>query len=498
MNSFEFQKYLQKTRGIIASVMTFSILLISSQSGAAYTKSGNTYSTDGSQSDVQNAINDASNGDIIKIPAGTFVWGAKATCVSVPKRVTLEGEGNGATVIQLATDGPTYGNGTIRISDAATVKDFSVTCAAKSQATLFSTSTANGWRITNIKYDGTGAAGGYFCYVGCVYGLIDHCTLTGYGGNDEMIFIRGPADAWQSPDLMGGTNAVYIEDCTFNGQGYVCDANSNARTVIRFCKITGNIKIDGHGKASNTPARGVRMMEIYNNHWTAPAGSWTAIEIRGGTGVAFNNVSDDKAGVSVFWPNFYLAEYGCTGLWPNFGNVYQTPANYPVDDQIGVGQDPKAGGTAPYYIWSNNAKNLPWQLQFKTIPTAAIQLYVNQMLGALSTYTMADIIKADRDYFIQVANFDGSTGIGIGDKANMLSISATETNVGYWVTNEGNWNTTLPKDSSGNLYVWNGSQWTLKYTPLTYPHPLAQSDSVERPEVIPPANLQLKGITIPQ
>ena len=47
--------------------------------------------------------------------------------------------------------------------------------------------------------------------------------------------------------------AVYVEDCVFSGQGYVCDANANARFVVRFNTVTGPMKVDGHGKASNSP-----------------------------------------------------------------------------------------------------------------------------------------------------------------------------------------------------------------------------------------------------
>ncbi len=40
----------------------------------------------------------------------------------------------------------------------------------------------------------------------------------------------------------------------------------------------------GHGLASNSPARGVRNMEIYGNTWTATgAGNWANLELRGGS-----------------------------------------------------------------------------------------------------------------------------------------------------------------------------------------------------------------------
>jgi len=65
----------------------------------------------------------------------------------------------------------------------------------------------------------------------------------------------------------------------------------------------------------------------------------------------------------------------------------------------------------------------------------------------------------------------------------MLAIIPTKPGVGYWVTDEGSWNITLPANTSGQLYTWNGSAWVLKYTPYTYPHPLRKP--------VGPSNLRL-------
>ena len=92
---------------------------------------------------------------------------------------------------------------------------------------------------------------------------------------------------------------------------------------------------------------------------------------------------------------------------------------------------------------------------------------------------MAGIINPDRDYYDTAASFDGSRGVGRGTKAAMLALDMTGKTrpVGFWVTDEGSWNTKLDANTSGQLYVWNGSSWVLKYTPYTYPHPL----TVRRP-----------------
>lgn len=442
------------------------------QSAFAFTKSGTIYTTDGSQSDVNAAIAKASAGDTITIPAGIFTWGDSGSSISLNKAVTLLGQGTN-TIIQISSGAGTYGNGTIRLSaSGAVAQNFKVVQPGTGKTTAFSTGTANGWRISQITYISSTNVG-YFVYAG-TYGLIDNCDVTGGIGNDELIFGRGPTDSWQTASSMGTANAVYIEDCVFRGSGYVCDANSNARFVVRFCTIIGPMKVDGHGKASNTPARGVRHMEVYGNNWMG--GSYI-IELRGGTGIVFGNNAS-----SGWW---VLHEYGSTATWPNFGKLYQTPSYYPVDDQIGVGIDPKASGSEPYYLWSNtNGASLmsgPNSLAWKTVPAGAIQQYTNETGNASATFTMQDIIKADRDYFIQTNNFTGTSGVGTGTKSQMFAITPTKTGVGFWVTDEGSWNTTLPANTSGQLYTWNGSAWVLKYTPFTYPYPFPTSGQTGKP-----------------
>jgi hypothetical protein len=440
----------------------------------AFTKTGKAYKTDGSQSDVNAAIEDASAGDSINIPAGSFTWGTGGTAVYVKQAVTLQGAGCGLTTIHVSGTASCWGSGVIRISAAATVRDFSTTQPNVGATTVFSTGTANGWRISRIHH-ASAAHCGYFVYAAS-YGLIDRCTLLGGGGSDELIFTRGPLDSWQTANSCGGANAVYLEDCTFNGDGYVCDFNSNARGVVRFCTINGRMKVDAHGLASNTPRRGVRQTEVYGNHWTSSLPYYTAIEIRGGTGYLFDNMQE-KQDCRTAW--FKLNEYGCESPWPNFGKAYQTPHDYPIADQIGVGMDPKAAASEPMYLWHNLAAGADWLLSaYYSAPSGAIARYRAQTGNPTATFGWEDIRKANRDYFraSMGTTFDGSQGVGRGTKARMLAIRPTKVGVGFWVTDEGNWNAELPRNTSGRLYTWNGSAWVAKYTPYTYPHPLRAGD----------------------
>lgn len=423
---------------------------------AVWSKAGNVYTTDGNRYSVQSAINDSTEGDIIDIPAGSFTWGASGAYLDLNKAVTLRGAGTGSTTINISATGGTYTNATIRVSAAATLKDFTIQQPSSASATsAINCGTANGWRITNIVYNSdTVAENGYFVYF-TTFGLIDNCTITGGVGSDEWIFGRGPSDAWQSASNKGTANAVYVENCVLTGQGYL-DANANASVVVRNCSITptaGAIKLDGHGQYSNSPSRSFRLMECYRNTWTTSNGSNPCFEIRGGTGFIWDNVSASGP--------IYLGDYRVV-------NGVNTVSDYPLYDQVGTGQDPFPASTAaePLYLWNNTRSSggANW--------AATQAIYGTSMVG---------LVNPDRDYFDTSPGFNGTSGTGRGTRAQMDAITPTLTGVGFWVTDEGSWDTTLSANTSGRFYRWNGSVWVLYYTPYTYPHPLRTGEDTTPP-----------------
>lgn len=498
--------------------------------GYSFTKSDTIYSTDGSMLDVQSAIDDANDGDTVRIPDGSFVWGDSSTYINLNKRITLEGNGIDNTTVIISDSSGKWTSAALRISAAAIVKGFRVQGATTEGRTPFAAS-ANDFRITGVQYDQIGRSG-YFVYISADRALIDNCIINGVSGASEFIFLRGSEDSWTTPSSMGTADNVFLEDCTFNGRGTVCNANSNARIVVRYCNLNGSNKVDGHGFASNTPARSVRHMEVYGCSWTKEDSNWVAIEPRGGTGRIFNNNSGPSTGAS-----FSLREYTCTAHWKNSGYEYmslsdesgnlrinldtqhvidgqfkvgstasfsgysndrknleilavgsdyvvldhlyegegsgiiysfKTPADYPIEGQIGVGMDPKVAGSEPMYIWNNRKDGSQWPLKITPVPVEAHILYGQ----AFSVED--DIIVHDRDYFNETSTFDGASGIGIGTASDMAAIAPTLPGVGFWVTDEGEWNSNEP-GYDGRLYTWDGSNWELDYTPYTYPHPMRDS-----------------------
>jgi hypothetical protein len=435
-------------RSCPVAVLTFSLALaLSCGSGSGEQDPPNGIrAASAALADVQAAVDLAANGDTVVVPAGTATWGDGGSALSVGKAITVQGAGRGKTVLTISATAGSYTSAIIRLSAPATVKGFTIqTLTSGGSGTAFSAS-ADGFRITDIEYLArTSSTNGYLLYAGA-YGLLDSCDITAGSGDDELIFARGPGDSWQAASSMGSSEALFIEDCIFRGPGYVTDCNSNARCVVRFDTITGEMKIDGHGKATNTPPRGVRQMEIYGNHWTSTASYWPAIELRGGTGRVFQN----EAASAQAW--FMLSEYAALGPYGNFGGVVQV--TWPVDDQIGVGRDPKVGGSEPMYLWRNRAAGQVW--------TAG--------LGYGSAAELSPFIQADRDYFAETSSFDGTSGVGVGTTSQMNAITPTRVGVAFWVTDQGEWNA-RSAGADGELFRWSGSAWTLVYLPYQYPHP---------------------------
>jgi hypothetical protein len=423
-------------------------------------------------------------GDTIVLPAGSAEWGdynrGNNGRIYFILPITVRGQGD-STIITLAENGSTYVSGIINLWSTVTFADMKIIGANTRPVTAFVANSLNnsgvpgginftgGFRITNVTYEGR-SGGAYVLYFtpGITSGgLIDNCRCSASVGNTELFFGRGPTNAWQLNNTIGTSSNIFIEDCTFSNNGYVCDANSNAYMVVRFCTISSPQKVDGHGVASNTPARSYRNMEVYHNTWTYPtAGGWTAIEMRGATFMLFNNLAAGFAGA------FYLTDYGYLGLWGNFGNVYQTPVNYPITDQIGVGKDPKVAGSEPAYLWGNkNNTGAAWPRALKSIPQGAIDQYRTQTGDPNSTFTEKTMIQANRDFYASAGFDSDGTGVSVGTRAEMDALTPAFAKYGFWVTNEGSWNKT-PGGQQGRLYTWSGSAWTLSYEPYTYPHPL--------------------------
>jgi hypothetical protein len=304
-----------------------------------------------SRADVNSAISAASTNDTVIIPAGSCNW---SSGITLTKQITIQGNGIGSTIITSTGANP-----------------------------IFDIDGAGNFRITGIEFNGNGASmaiyiAGYgrvaqptarfridHCkFVRCVsraiemevdaYGVIHNCQFLN-GAISEICIYRADfadgADSWGQPTDLGTDRFVFVEDCTFNvDSNYATDggdpwnhaitANHGARYVFRHNTITLGVSlptppdpIDAHGNYYY--GRGTRAYEIYENKIYGLSGNiYLMMDIRGGTGVIYNNTWDTNDKICL--------EEDASG-------------SYPIQDQVGRGQN---NNLEPLYIWGNTSNTV--------------------------------------------------------------------------------------------------------------------------------------------
>jgi hypothetical protein len=351
-----------------------------------------------SRSDVQSAINAASDGDTVIVPTGNGTWSSDVT---LSKGITLQGAGVGLTNI-------TQGGSDILLSITGTEgKPFRVTGftfnmsgGRASGTAFFATITVDGtcknFRIDHCRLVNTGSVNLSGIEVrNYTYGLIDHCTFDGM----QEVLINGEGDAdWERPISLGSANATYIENCTFlNANKYgsgddAVDSAHGARYVFRYNTVN-DASITNH---SGCPSgrRGAFSCEIYNNtQVTARTDVYRVMHFRSGTGVVFNNtVTGTWHGPNIHIDDERTCSSYCQSPWDRCDgdSIYDgnTPGmtGYPCRDQIGRATDsgitsPQA--SEPMYVWNN------------TINGATLTVRINPGVCAET----ANHIQKNRDYY---------------------------------------------------------------------------------------------------
>ncbi len=310
-------------------------------SARAYTVSGNVYSTSGSQSDTQAAINAAKDNDIIQLPAGSFTW---SSAVTVKIGVAIRGQGVSSTA--LTNPGTSYSLFSVTC-DQARMSVSGIAFKGQNGISVGGSYTTAQFRIHNCTFNCGTTQGTLLGFSGNAPGLVDHCTFTG-GSASEMIHNYGLGASnyagWLDNVYPGSSSAVYVENCTFSkdplqdqyfwGTAAV-QSYYGARTVLRH-SILKACHIDQHG----TPgAIGARWWEFYNNTFYVPPGMSQGdyFALRGGSGVVFNNVVTGSNGVT-----------GAIELYDENGG------STPLYLARGIDQS-----YSPIYLWNNKGMN-PW------------------------------------------------------------------------------------------------------------------------------------------
>jgi hypothetical protein len=444
---------------------------------------------------VQSAVNAASSGDTVAVPAGNCTW---TTTVDIPagKNITIQGAGIDVTTITRTGKGQSFNIG----NTASRIIGFTFNLGGVySGGTAGPGSVANNdWRIDHNRFIGDGSGGYAIIIIKCsessaapgvhCRGLIDNNTFEN-GANPWPMGFTIAADMHRTfalPTDLGGPNTVFVEDNTFikrndgNVWHYV-DTNYGGRVVFRFNNAPG-FGAEIHSLASGP--RGARAWEIYKN--TVPWSGWTAGLIRGGTGIAWGNQHDggrspwalDNVRSFEFLPHYYG---DCVGTSTADGN---TPGQngWPCRDQLGRGTDAclsnPSDGTGSATGWCAQASEPVYFFLNRTGTT------ITEIETRSALYPGPNPVQLDRDVYNEVSPFNGTSGVGSGPLANRPSTCTV--GVAYWATDQGSWNQS-GSGGQGQLYKCAATNtWSLYYVPYTYPHPLRQQGGA-----IPPAPTNL-------
>jgi len=427
-----------------------------------------------SYSDVDSAINSASSGDTVIVPAGSSIWSSNLV---ITKGISLIGAGIGKTNIK--------NNGTT---------DFIITCNPSELGFRLSgfTFDANGARIlklgvsnksapfteNEVRVDhnkftdssGSGVSAGAIWNFGTLYGVVDNNTFERFYypiKNDPGVGL----DLWwsnspQNNFASGSYRYLYYEDNIFTGPiEIITDGQFSARYVYRYNTITssgvssGLVQVfDIHGQQGNVYPQMASCFgaELYGNNITSSDNNMIGLVYQrsGQTKVFYNNIVTSG-------PAFNKAYTSSVCVCPSaYASLKLTHDSYWWNSRIG--------------------------LTGKLIDSLAT--------GGLACNGLTDIPKLGRD----VISESSTPGITCGKLANRPATCIK--GQGYWATDQSCTNLTGMVGAnpttpiSGTLYKCTATNaWSAFYTPFTYPHPLRSESTATATSTqpSPPTNLTL-------
>lgn len=398
-----------------------------------------------SNTDIQTAIDAASDGDTVTVPAGTCNWGAQVT-IPDTKGITLQGAGIDSTIISGALLRINMGTAPTQITR---VTGFTFNASIAIRIWSFTSSKTQEFRIDNNKFNTASVWATCRCY-----GVIDHNIFTGasaftairifeaaYDLRGGGVFADGGGASWARDHSLGSRDAVFVEDNTISldnpAVGSSClDGRSGGRAVFRYNNITNQVCVTHDAEIGKE--RGMRQYEVYNNTFTYTGNIQGSIyNHRGGTGIVADNrfkltngavftqtgkaiilrISRGSSGTSGTnpWgsacngttasnkicigavPKMCSLDADCTG---DFTGICLRmdgagPEGNLCRDQIGAGKDDPITGVQavePYYFWGNT-----------TCSTAGVDCIPSTPITSLSVADADNTptqLQEGRDFFI--------------------------------------------------------------------------------------------------
>jgi len=374
-------------------------------------------------------------------------------------------------------------------------------------------------RVDNINFTANqweAALLGGFVTTDDVFGVIDHNTAT------ESVNASPPLtdinfDAWQgvghygdnsfaAADTFGTAQALYIENNLLSGVRGSEDVVSSdsgqggSRYVCRFntvTQISGTGLCSAHGTGWIGRERGQRQVEVYYN--TADC-SWSLVScnaldgLNSGTGYYFSNTINTTGGGLNSMTVLDVPRLGSGSAFGECqsGSLYdQAPFSTTSQcfDQTGTGAGLLMENATPVLVsnpsctsgsagacWAQNALDPVYEageVCNRTDGGGCSPAFVATSSEASSRVTANKYFYAEVSMSAQsspTSPFNGTSGTGYGTLANRPTTCTPH--VGYWATDQGNWNT-YSSTQVGELFVCTATNtWTMSYQPYTYPHPL--------------------------
>jgi hypothetical protein len=337
---------------------------------------GNTVVADSaSLTDVQAAVNAASDGDTVLIPNGTVTWNGG---ISTTKQI----------IIRAQNYTPTAGGNATRnvvITPGSSTRLFSFTSGNSYHCGVggIRFNSANGSRYLGL--DGSGSKvplvfdcwfefplgngdnpGDSFIPIQSLGGVFWNCRWTSTRSVPSQMssvgglgcFMSSPR-AWTTASTMGtldtnGNVNVYVEDCSAQYIDAIFDVDVRSRLVVRYSDFDGTWFLT-HGFTS-TLYNGGRHVEIYNNTFVnantqeAKNISGRYFWLRAGTCLITDNVANEDVRSS---------DYGGTNSILNIGDN-TSPSGSTQAMQPGWGHNGTTDVRDPIYIWNNSGSANPY------------------------------------------------------------------------------------------------------------------------------------------
>jgi PKD repeat protein len=348
---------------ILAGIALGTLLGISQVQG--FTNLGNgTFQSDGSAADTQSAINAASIGNTVLIPAGSFAW---STGLTISKGIRLQGAGGGALVGN-STNSVTIGTGTKTFTTQA---GLSFQAGQTVRAIYTANGTANYMQGTVVSYSGTtlslniATIGGSGTYGLWTFAIVEATAITHNAGASYLVSVTEPAT--QSIEIAGvhfkggigtvnfihnfrttGGKITLIHDCWLStsqaqsGNSALTDEAS--RGIIYRCSFDSGF-YSGTGTTGND-GNNVECLQFKNPQNT---GSWSTPATLG---------TADTGGTN----NFYVEDCYFAGIYlqcMDFDDNSRTVIRNNVFDQSAItshGLETSPSGNRHYEIYNNTFK----------------------------------------------------------------------------------------------------------------------------------------------